>query len=114
MFCWRLLIEAVDNMNHHLSQKLLTRINQSVKAYQKGNSNFDLETVNKNHQEVFNSYKMIYDQLIIEHDLTDILHDVSSLSSKEQIQFNLVGIGKWIKIYGGNSSKIFFLMMKKQ
>lgn len=112
---WRQLTETISvNIEyHHLFKKLLSKLQQTISTCQKTDSKFNLDKVEKNQQEVFNNYKYLYHQLLIEKDITDIMIDVLQLSefripnSKDlSIGFNMIGIGKWIKFHLGNSKKI--------
>lgn len=104
--------KAVDNS---IFSKLLTKINQSLRPFQKYDNNFDLTIVKSNHQELFNIYKLTYEQLLIEPDIIDIFVEMPSLksTSNNQITFNMIGVGKWIKFYSGNSSRIYFFDEEK-
>lgn len=110
---WSDLIKLLEDKNYGVFPKLLSRINQFLNPHKKLNPNFDLKTVIKNHSDIFNTYKLTYEQLLIEKDVLDISTEISSLSSKKSIIFNLIGIGKWIKFHIGNSSRIFFFDEEK-
>lgn len=110
---WTELINKVTEKKCGVFPKLLIKINQTIRPYQKANELFDLHTVQKNHQEIFNNYKLLYDQLLIETDATDILVGIPSLISNINIIFNITSVGKWIKIHSGNSNRIFFFDEEK-
>lgn len=112
---WTELVSKISQKNNSNFQKLLLRTNQSLRSFQKSNENFDMNTVLKNHFEIFSSYKLIYEQLQIESDITDIFVDIPSLDPNFNINltFNMVGVGKWIKIHNGNASRIFFFDEEK-
>ncbi|XWV25345.1 hypothetical protein QJ856_gp0425 [Tupanvirus deep ocean] len=112
---WAILIEQLSKNNNNVFQKLLVKIKQFLRSYQKNDETFDLSTVRKNHVEMFNTFKLTYEQLLIEDDVTDIFVEMPSLvsSSKNSIIFNMVGVGKWIKFHGGNASRIFFFDEEK-
>lgn len=95
-------------------EKLFLKINQTLRSYEKSNSNFNPSIVQKNHQEIFFMYKLTYEQLLIENDMTDLFVEIPSLNSNNMnIVFNMVGIGKWIKLHCGNPSRIFFFDEEK-
>ena len=105
---WTNLVDAVSQQSNGVFPKLQSKINQVIRSYQKSDKNFDMNTIKKNHQEIFNGLSILYEQLSIEEDITDIMVDVPSLTSNQNIMFNMIGVGKWIKIHGGNASRIFF------
>jgi len=105
---WTELMASLSNKTNGMFPKLLLRINQAIRSYQKSDENFDPNLVKKNHQEIFNNFKLVHDQLLIENDITDIFVEIPSIVSKNSIVFNMIGIGKWIKFHGGNGSRIFF------
>ena len=108
---WTELIDAVAKYTDGVFPKLSLRIKQTVRSFQKSDKSLDCNSIKKNHQEIFNGYKILYEQLILEDDIVDILLEIPSLSNisgNQIILFNMVGVGKWIKIHGGNASKIFF------
>ncbi|XWV26606.1 hypothetical protein QJ857_gp0460 [Tupanvirus soda lake] len=112
---WANLIDQLSKKNNNVFQKLLVRVKQFLRSYQKNDETFDLSTVIKNHTEIFNTFKLTYEQLLIEEDIIDIFVEMPSLapSSKNNIIFNMIGIGKWIKFHGGNASRIFFFDEEK-
>jgi hypothetical protein len=111
---WSELINLISQQSSEVFSKLLLRINQSLRTYQKSNDTFDYNIVKKNHQEIFNNFKLTYEQLLIEKDITDIFVEIPSLTTLENnIMFNMIGIGKWIKFHGGNASRIFFFDEEK-
>ena len=105
---WEELLNKVDQEKSFIFSKLASRIKQTLKFYQKFNENFDISTIQKNHLETFNNFKVLYEQLKIETDATDILVEIPSLSSKNTVVFNIISIGKWIKCHSGNANRIFF------
>ena len=107
------LSPAESTLKNYVFSKLLLKINQFLRPHQKNDEFFDLTIVKKNHVEMFNTFKLTYEQLLIENDATDIFVDMSSLSSNNNIIFNMVGVGKWIKFHGGNASRIFFFDEEK-
>lgn len=112
---WTQLISAVSERTDGMFPKLLLKISQSIRSHQRTNKLFDLEIVDKNYQDIFTNFIMLYEQLLIEEDITDILTDIVSLTSTndQSIAFPMIGIGKWIKIYSGNADKIFFFDEEK-
>jgi hypothetical protein len=110
---WSDLINSIVDKNYGAFPKLLLRINQFLKSQQKSDPDFNLQFVTKNHSETFNTHKLVYEQLLIENDIRDISVEIPSLTSKCNIIFNMVGIGKWIKIHSGNASRIFFFDEEK-
>jgi len=113
---WMELVDNISNENNpnpKMMAKLLTRINHILKSYQKADYAFNMDVVKPNHQEVFNLHKSVYEQLLIESDISSIFTEIPSLSTNNMITFHLVGVGKWIKLHGGNSSRIFFFDEEK-
>ena len=113
---WTELLSVIPDPAYGAIQKLLVRINQSIRSYQKSDETFNLSVVKKNHQDIFNNFKLTYEQLLIEDDIIDIFAEVPSLStsvSKASATFNMIGVGKWIKFHGGNASRIFFFDEEK-
>lgn len=105
---WNELLMAASNQQNSIFQKLILKINQFLRPHQKTNSEFDLTEIKKNHVDVFEGFKLIYEQLLIEDDVMDIITEIPSMVSKTSLNFNLVCIGKWIKLHGGGSGRIFF------
>lgn len=105
---WTELINLLSGRIDSVFPKLLGKINQTIRSYQKQDDSFDFNTVKKNHSEIFNNFRLVYEQLLIEDDIVDIFVEMPSLSSANHIIFNMIGIGKWIKFHGGNASRIFF------
>ena len=110
---WTELINKVSNQSDKVFSKLLTKINQAIRSYQKVNEQFDPSSVQKNHLEIFSIYKLTYEQLLVESDATDIFVETPSLTSRATIIFNIIGTGKWIKFHSGNSQRIFFFDEEK-
>lgn len=113
---WKNLINEITKRKDGAFPKLLVKINKFLATSRKKNeSTFDHQTVLKNHQDVFDNFKLIYEQLLLEYDATDIYVDIPSLKDmNNNLFFSMIGIGKWIRIHSGNVSRIFFLMKKKQ
>ena len=105
---WNDLLEAASGQQGVIFPKLISKINQFLRPYQKTKDNFNLLEVKKNHSDVFEGFKLIYEQLLMEDDVMDIITEIPSLISKISLNFNLVCIGKWIKLHGGGSGRIFF------
>ena len=105
---WNELLIEASNQPNYIFQKLILKINQFLRPHQKTNSEFDLMEVKKNHVDVFEGFKLIYEQLLMEDDVMDIITEIPSLISKISLNFNLVCVGKWIKLHGGGSGRIFF------
>lgn len=62
--------------------------------------------INKD-DEVFDHYRLLMNQLLLERDAYDV--DVSISHNSINILFNIVGHDKLIKLHAGNSNRIFFL-----
>lgn len=105
---WTQLLELASNRSDGVFPKLVLKINQFLRLHQKSNPNFDLDIVKKNHLDVFESFKLIYEQLLIEDDVIDISVEIPSINNKTSINFNIMCVGKWIKLHGGGSTRIFF------
>lgn len=106
---WNHLITKVSLCKEPIFDKLLTKINQFLKIHFKNNENFNTDVVEKNHMDTFNMFNIIYEQLLVEDDITDIFVDIPSLeSNKISLSFTLAGVGKWIKIHSGNASRLYF------
>ena len=115
---WTNLINSLSlkidsNKKNCVFAKLLLRIKQFLRPYQKNDELFDLAIVKKNHVEMFNTFKLTYEQLLIENNITDIFIDMPSLINNNNIIFNMVSVGKWIKFHGGNAARIFFFDEEK-
>ena len=103
-----LIINCIEKEKAPIFAKLLLRIRQTLKPYQKTNDSFDMKNVQKNHIDNFNSFKILYEQLMIETDVSDIMVEVPSLCSKSIVVFSIVSTNKWIKFHTGNTNRIFF------
>lgn len=111
---WNQLINSVEAQNEPIFNKLLVKINQFIRPHIKSKKNkFDLTSVSKNHLEIFNGFVLMYEQLLIEKDITDIYVEMPSLTSPINIALSMIGIGKWIKFHNGNSERIFFFDEEK-
>lgn len=104
---WEELIKVVSVRKDNAFPKLLVKINKFLGISQKNNN--VLSTVTKKQQDTFDNFKMMYQQLLLEDDITDIYVDIQSLDGNNSLFFNMVGIGKWIKFHSGNISRIFFI-----
>lgn len=111
---WDTLIKLItEKTNNSVFSKLLTKVQQTLRIYQKSDVSFDGSIVREDQCDVFNNYKLLYLELLIEEDAIDINHDILSLTSKNKINFNIIGVGKWIKLHNGNTSRIFFFDSEK-
>lgn len=111
---WKELIDQVSQRKDGMFPKLLLRINQTIRPkLRKRGVVFDMNIVLDIHKDLFNLYRMIYEQLHIEHDIIDILTDVPSLDSSSIINIQLLATGKWIKYHTGKASRIFFFDEEK-
>lgn len=110
---WKELYDNVNNEKGKIFRKLLLKIDQTTIAYKKSIKLFDMNTVQKNHQEIFNVFRLTYEQLLIEENAVDIFAEIKSLTSDIIITFNIIFVGKWIKLHNQNSSKIFFFDEEK-
>ena len=116
----------------HIFSKLIVRINQAIKNYQKNNNGieFDNNVVVKNQTETFNIFKTTYEQLFVEKDVTDIFVEIEPLSAhmptgEESIKhtrkvhqpkfltINMIGTNKWIKLHFGSGDRLFFFDEEK-
>ncbi|AYV85679.1 MAG: hypothetical protein Satyrvirus30_4 [Satyrvirus sp.] len=116
---WKTLLDAISDTiskndsknNIRAFQKLLDKVNAFVNRNAKSKS-FDILTVHRNHKDMFNVYVMVYEQLLIEDDVIDVLTYIYPLDDQSNenigVMFHLICVGKWIKIHEGTSSKIFF------
>lgn len=105
---WEELLFYVERETKPIFMKLLARIRQTLRPYQKADDTFDMKNVQKNHMDIFNGYKVLFEQLQIETDVVDIMIEIPSLTSNHVIVFGIVSVGKWIKIHTGNAGRIFF------
>ncbi len=114
---WKDLTEQIqlliEKTNNKILNKLLIKINQHLKSNEKNNKNFNLTVVKENEKDLFYNYLIMYEQILIEPDIIDIFTEISSLISNYCITINLYCIGKWIKIYSGNGSKLGFYDSEK-
>ena len=105
---WSELINAITGKEENMFPKLLLKINQFLRPHQKSDPSFNLETVKRNHVDVLENFKLIYEQLLIEDNVIDILVDIPSITTKNSMLFSIMCVGKWIKLHGGGSGRIFF------
>lgn len=110
---WNDLIAVVSrnadptfSVKHEIYAKLLVKINQYIKPHQKNEITADLATVKQKHADMFNTYTMIYDQILIENDIIDIFTEVKSFTDDKSIIFSIICLGKWIKIHVGSPSRL--------
>lgn len=106
---WQELIDVLSEENTEICTKLLHKIHQFLRPYQRADPDFLLNVVKKNHHDIFNTYKLIAEQLLIEDDITDVLVEVPSLKNKYQsLSLQMMSVSKWIKIYSGNPDRLHF------
>ena len=110
---WTELLEQLSKHTEPIFLKLSNKINQTIRPYQKSNESFDHNVVLKNHQDIFNNFKLLYEQLLIETDAKEILTDIPALDNSCSVIFNITNVGKWIKFHFGNSNRIFFFDEEK-
>lgn len=110
---WLDLVNVLTKRTDGLFPKLLVRVNQSIRGFQRYYENFSLETIRVNHLDIFNQYSILYYQLLIEIDVIDIMTEIKSLDETESIIFNMISVGKWIKVHNGNADRIFFFDTEK-
>lgn len=106
---WQELIDLLTREDRQICRMLLHKITQFLRPYQRANLHFRLDIVQKNHHDIFNTYKIVAKQLLIENDITDILTEIPSLQNKHlSLSLHMISVGKWIKIYAGNPSRLHF------
>ena len=105
---WKDLIEQSELQVENRFKEFHTKISRVVNSY-KYDKSFDQSIVKVCHQGIFDNYKLLYEQLFIEDDVTDILTEVRSLDSNNTMIFNMVATGKWIKFHGKETSNITFI-----
>ena len=101
---WETLIEKVNQKNNHMNNtfsKLLIKIKKTI--------NEGATTLS----EQFANCKLIYEQLLVECDITDLFVDIQHVTNNTSVIITMFGVGKWIKLHSGNSSRLFFFDEEK-
>lgn len=110
---WSDLIQQVesvvtgDSTKSSVMKVLQDKLKQLMSKYAK-NKSFDRSIIIDNHLDTFQMYVLLFEQLLIENDPTDIFIDINGLESEEKIMFHIVGTNKWIKLHNGNPDRVFF------
>lgn len=105
---WNELVAVLEGKTDVLFVELLTKVNRHINS-NRFNKNFNPTTVIKSQQSIFDTFKLIYEQLSIETDTIEIFTEITSLTTNNTMTFLMTGVGKWIKFHGKETSNIHFI-----
>lgn len=103
---WGDLLNLIEKNDGDIFRILEKKILRCIKKQMKTGNDFLKKPVGENFLDIFNNFKLIYTQLFVEDDIIDI--NVTVGGDNNRLTFPLMGNGKFIKIYSGNPTKLFF------
>nr|AEX63021.1 hypothetical protein mv_L819 [Moumouvirus Monve] len=95
---WTDLISCVNLETRDIFKSLQNDINVFLNSC-KFDKDFSLDKIKPNHRQKYDYFKTLYEQLVIEPDVTQYSTKIPYLNSRGEIIINMTFAGKWIQLH---------------
>ncbi|AVL94645.1 hypothetical protein ma259 [Moumouvirus australiensis] len=108
---WTNLISKVSVETRNIFKNLLNDINVFLNSC-KFDKDFNSDQIKSNHKQKYDYFKTLYEQLVIEPDVTQYSTKIPYLNARGEVIINMTSAGKWIQFHT-RDAKINFVDEEK-
>ncbi|AGF85504.1 hypothetical protein QJ854_gp278 [Moumouvirus goulette] len=95
---WTDLISCISAETRDIFKNLLNDVNVFLNSC-KFDKDFSFDQIKSNHKQKYDNFKFLYEQLVIESDITQYSTKIPYLNTRGEVIINMTSAGKWIQFH---------------